>query len=265
MEILLDKKEFQKISTEFRRVSSRLLRTRHEDGINNLKRFLSYIENTPLIWEFIQQNNIVTFDIENEVNNRDFGEGYNIPLDKSEEIAYVYQLLKYCAENCSDYWSICSYYSPGKTYQDHVDAFNDRVVHPFISHIEVYLRERWIEMGEEGKIQINVHGGQVAIAQDHGTVNATQHNHYGQIANLQVLVEQFKELIDSLNIGEEEKQDTKEILDIAVLEVKSDKPRRSLLKHAIEKIEYMGKLGTGLNGLSTVSQKLIDLFNQYLL
>ena len=49
--------------------------------------------------------------------------------------------------------------------------------------------------------------------QDHGTVNATQHNHYGQIANLQVLVEQFKELIDSLNIGEEEKQDTKEILD----------------------------------------------------
>lgn len=264
MEILMDKKEFQLVSTEFRRIASRLLKTDFNDGIENLKRFLSYIENTPLIWNFIQENNTITFEIEKEINERGMREGYNIPLEKSHEIAFVYQLLKYCAENCRDYWSICSFYGNGSKYQDHVDSFNSRVVHSFVSHIEVYLRGKWIDMGDKGEFQITVNGGQVAIAQGQATVNATQNNNYGQIQNLKSLAEEFYKLIEALDIEQEAKEDTKEIVEVAVAEIESDKPKRSLIKHAIEKIEYAGKIGTGLNGLNTVGQQIIEHLKHFL-
>lgn len=264
MEISMDKKEFQLVSVEFRRLASRLLKTDFEDALDNLKRFLSYIENTPLIWEFIQEHNTTTFDIEKEIKERNMYEGYNIPLEKSQEIAYIYQLLKYCAENCRDYWSICAYYSNGRKYQDHVDAFNNRVVSAFVSHIEVYLRGKWIEMGDKDEIQITVNGGQVAIAQGQGTVHATQNNNYGQVQDLKALAEEFYKLIESLDIDQEAKEDTKEIVEVAVAEVVSDKPKRSIIKHAIEKIEYAGKIGAGLNGLNTVATQIIEHLQKFL-
>lgn len=39
MELLMDKKEFQIMSSEFRRVASRLLKTNVDDGLDNLKDF----------------------------------------------------------------------------------------------------------------------------------------------------------------------------------------------------------------------------------
>ena len=264
MELLMDKKEFQIMSAEFRRVASRLLKTDVDDGLDNLKRFLYCIENNPIIWEFIEEHNTLTFDIEKEIREREMHDGYPIQPDKNYEISFIYQLLKYCSKHCRDYLSICYWYGSSRKYQDMVDSFNDRVVHLLVSHIEIYLKGVWLSMGVDGKINISVNGGQVAIAQGQGTVNATQNNHYGQAQNLKELAEEFFKLIEALDMDKEEKEDTKEIIEVAVAEVVSEKPKRSLIKHAIEKVEYAGKLGMGLNGLNTVGHQLVSLFQQYL-
>ena len=261
MEITIDKREFQKISLEFRRLSSRLLRTNFDDGMDNLKRFLNFIENKPLIFDFILENNIEKYNIKDEISKRKLSRGYNIPINKSEEIAYVYQLLKYCTENCRDYLSICMGYSSSRMLQDHIDSFNNRVVNAFISHIEVYLKERLIDMGETGKLNVIVNGGQVAIANDNSTVNATQNNNYNQTENLNGLIEELIKLINSLDLNSEEKEETKEIITAAMEEVESDKPKKSIIKYAIEKIEYVGKLGVGITGLFTTSQKIIEILS----
>lgn len=265
MEITIDKKEFQKISMQFRRYSSRLLTTSVDDGIDNLKRLLNYIENTPLIWDFIDESNKKEFDIESEVKNRDYFEGYNIPLDMSDEIAFTYQLLKYCTENCSEYWGICMYYNTSSNHvQDSVDEFSKSVVHPFISHIEGYLKERWIDMGEEGKIQITVNGGQVAIAQDNATVNATQINNFGDKEDLIKYIQQYKELLNKLDIDKDMKEETEELLDAALDETNSDKPKKSIIKMAITKVGEVVKVGSTVVGMVKLTQQIIELFNKFI-
>lgn len=260
----MDKKEFQMLSTEFRRIASRLLKTDRDDGINNLKRFIYFIENNPIIKSFIDEHNTFTFDIEKEIKEREMHEAYIIQPEKNYEISFIYQLLKFCSENHNDYIAICYFYGSGKRFQDMVDAFNDRVVSLLIGHIEVYLKGVWLDMGDNQKIHINVNGGQVAIAQGQGTVNATQNIHYGQAQELKELTETFYRLLEKIEIDKDEKEDTKEIVEVAVAEIVAEKPKRSLIKHAIEKIEYAGKLGTGLNGLNIVVQKLLEHFKHFL-
>lgn len=265
MEITIDKKEFQKISAAFRRYASRLLRTSASDGLDNLKRFLNVIEETPLIWDFIEENNNKKFDIENEVKSREFMAGYDIPINPSEEIAYVYQLLRYCADKCDDYWRICIHYSSSNKFQDHIDAFNNRVVHPFISHIEGYLRERWIDLGEEGKIQITVNGGQVAIAQDNSTINATQNNNYGETENLIKYIEEYKKTLKELQIDDEVKEETIELLDAATDEAKADKPKKAIIKTTISKINEVAKFGANVASIVKLSDQIIDLLSTYIM
>ncbi|MCK1997509.1 hypothetical protein MPH47_09795 [Psychrobacillus psychrodurans] len=264
MELILDKKEFQLISAEFRRIASRLLKTNMNDGINNLKRFIFFIENNPLINNFIQEHNTLTFDIEKEIQNREMYEGYLIQPDKKYEISFIYQLLKHCSDNCSEYISICYFYGSSRNFQDMVDAFNDRVVSMLVGHIEVFLKGIWLDMADNDKFHINVNGGQVSIAQGQGTVNATQNNYFGEIQALKELAEKFNILIDQVDIDKETLADTREIVEIALAEVISDSPKRSILKHAIEKIEYVGKLGTGLNGLNNVTHSLIEQLSKFI-
>lgn len=252
------------MSAEFRRIASRLLKTNMDDGMSNLRRFLGFIETNPLIWEFIETHNTKIFDMEKITKERTMREGYPIEPDKEYEISFIYQLLKYCSQHCNEYITICYWYGSSRKFQDMVDSFNDRVVHLLVSHIEVYLKGVWLDMGDDGRINISVTGGQVAIAQGQGTVNATQNNHYAEAQNLKELAEDFYKLIEALDIDKEDKEDTKEIIEVAVAEVISEKPKRSLVKHAIEKIEYAGKLGTGVDGLNTVGQQLVSMFQTFL-
>lgn len=260
----MDKKEFQILSTEFRRIASRLLKTNRDDGLNNLKRFIFFIDSNPIIKSFIEDHSTFTFNIEKEIQDREIHESYLIHPEKNYEVSFIYQLLKFCSENHSDYISVCYFYGSSRKFQDMVDAFNDRVVSLLIGHIEVYLKGVWLGMGDNEKIHINVNGGQVAIAQGQGTVNATQNNHYGQTHELKELAETFYKLLETVDLDKEEREDTKEIVEIAVAEIVSDKPKLSLIRHAIEKVEYAGKLGTGLNGLNNVGQQLVEHFRHFI-
>lgn len=58
-----------------------------------------------------------------------------------------------------------------------VDSISDWVVHFLVSHIESYLMRVWLDMVDDGKINISLNGGQVTIAQGQGTGNATQKNY----------------------------------------------------------------------------------------
>lgn len=69
VEIKLSKQELQKISLDFRTVANRLIRTRHEDGISNLKRFIKHLDSNPIINKFIQQHNSHQFNIESIISN----------------------------------------------------------------------------------------------------------------------------------------------------------------------------------------------------
>ncbi|MGX5623674.1 hypothetical protein [Bacillus cereus] len=256
-QVLMSKKEIQKISIEFRKIASRLLTTTFADGMGNLKRFLYYVNNTPLIKFFIQENNIKKFDIVNEIQNRELFNGYVLPFDKSEEISYIYQLLMYTTENYIDLYSLCGHYTSSNSYQDDLDSFNQRVTNPLVSHIEGYLKERLIDLEDNEQFKIIVNGGQVAIAKDNSTINAAQTNNLGNTQDLTNLIAEFKTLLITLKIDDEIKEDTIDLINVAVEETQSEKPKRGIIKTAIQKVEEISKLGTGVIALTSVGEKLV--------
>jgi len=164
-EIEITKKDLKKLSLKFRTIASRLLKTRWEEGISNLKRFMNFIETNLIIYDFIQKKQSTIFDIEAIFGGYHYqhNRGYPIPTESEDEIAFTYQLLKYALEKYSDnyhgYVLLAEFY-PNKKNQTSVDLFNQNVVQPFVYYIENHLTQLQIDMGEDeqAKIHIQVYG-----------------------------------------------------------------------------------------------------------
>lgn len=164
-EIEITKKDLKKLSLKFRIIASRLLKTRFEEGMSNLKRFMNFIEKNLIIYDFIQKQQSTIFDIESIFGGyqHNIG-GYPLPTESEEdEIAFTYQLLKYGLKNYHDdyhgYVWLAKYYQ-SKSLQERVDLFNQNVVQPFVYYIEHHLTQLQIDMGEDeqAKIHIQVYG-----------------------------------------------------------------------------------------------------------
>lgn len=162
VEIKLTKNELKKISLDFRMVANRLIRTKSEEGISNLKRFLNYIDNNPIIIKFIQQHNNDTFDIESIIRKYPHL-NYSIPDDsQTREMSFIYQLLKYGLDNYNNtyggYYDLAYAFSGYVgTIQAAVDKFNSSIVLPFYGYIENYLTKLQIDMGDDENARITIH------------------------------------------------------------------------------------------------------------
>jgi hypothetical protein len=227
IQVQVTKNELQKLSRDFRTVSARLLRGSRQDGLSNLKRLLRFIEGSAILNDFIQSNQPTQYDIPKVFNTMSscMG-GYRLPEVKEEEIALVYQLLKFGESHFDDYckfpFSVGGYSSVGSKIQSHVDAFNKQVVSPFINYIEGYIQGLIIDMGdsEQAKFHIQVHGdvhgavmhkSQESVTQNNDFKNATigggvaardysgdVTNHYAQTQTLAEAAAEIQKLLEQL-------------------------------------------------------------------
>ncbi|MBD1939646.1 hypothetical protein [Microcoleus sp. FACHB-68] len=159
-EIKISKKELQKLSVTFRTVASRLLRTRFQEGMSNLRRFINFIENDPIIYNFIQkqQQQSTIFDIEYILSSPHIE--FPIPDESDEdEVAFTYQLLRYglnkYPSNPHGYVWLAQAGFQGKN-QEKVDLFNKNLVQPFVRYIENHLTHLQIDMGEDEQVKIHI-------------------------------------------------------------------------------------------------------------
>lgn len=256
-------KEFQKLSLNFRRVASRFLNCNFQEYQECLKRFLLFIEESPTINQFIQENNTIQFNIQKIIGEKEFHGKFKLPIRESEEIAFIYQMLDYISENELDIMNIAYGYGGSNKIQSHVDSFNNHVVKPLVDYIVTYLGELKIDMGLDGKsnTQYNIgeFRGQLNHAEGQGTVTATQTYNETKIAELKELAEQF---VEELNMNEsilqDDKEEITEILEAAVQEADSKKPKKVIIKTAIEKVKGVGELATAGTTLFTLGTKLVE-------
>jgi hypothetical protein len=161
-DINITKSELKKLSREFRTAAGRLLRTSDEEGLGNLRRFLQFIRDSPILYDFIQSKQVNKYN-EDDFFNETVGR-YNIPESKDEEIAFIYQLLKYGSEQFNYYHyfplKVNGYRGSSSQIQPRVDNFNKDVVNPLVNYIEGYLQNLIVDMGdsEQGSIHIKVYG-----------------------------------------------------------------------------------------------------------
>ncbi|OOR21738.1 hypothetical protein [Bacillus cereus] len=269
-EITLTEIDYKKLSLNFRKVASRFLKTNYSEADDNLERFLLFIEESPVILKFILENNTVKYDIEEVIQSRGYRDKYKLPVRASEEIAFIYQLLKYVFSNEIKYWDIITMgYRSGKKVQDTVDNFNQQVVKPLIDHIVTYLGEMAIDMGLDKKsgtqYNFNEFRGQWNHAEGEASITANQTYNESNTEGLKEISQKFiQELLQDKNDLEIDKEETTEFLEAAIEEVESEKPKKSIIKTAIEKVKNVTELATAGTALYTLGEQLLTLFQQVL-
>ena len=150
-----------------------------------------------------------------------------------EEITNIYHILKYCAENNRSIIDLGNSYTTSHKYNDMVKCFGERVIMVLIRHIEGYLTKIGIDMGmdENVKYLITVNDGQVNLAMDSSTINATQ--------NKGINIDELKKLIDnvkkeSINISStDDIEIVNDSIEVIESELTQATPKKSMIKTAL--------------------------------
>lgn len=238
----LNRAELRKILYDFNSVSNRLMQANYQDYNNVLKKFISFIKNTPIIYDYIvdcgpcKQNMVKEFQDVNRYRGRAI---FTLGETNAEEVSTVFAILNHISQNNIDISrSVASGYSFSNKFQDCIEAFIDRVTMVLIRHIEGYLTKVGIDMGIDEKVtySITVSNGQVNIASDNATITAT--NNAG--TDFVQLVDLIKRVnATATGITGEDAEKLAASLEVIEEEAKSSKPRKSFIKTAVAGIQTL--------------------------
>lgn len=222
-----------------------------------LKKFVDYIESSEIIMQYICMGDTGAYDAKTEWESVVTKEGYMFDFGPSVEAEsfQIYSILKYISENVNAHYRSFSCIYGERKWQDNVKQFNDRVVLVLINNINDYLTGVGIDMGLDENIVWNINGGQVNIASEHATINATQNNGVNS-AELENII---KNIMD--NISGLEKEDADTIIDSVEMireELMKPEPKRNIISNGIKLLTTMISITNGIPVLAENIQKFID-------
>lgn len=260
-----NKKEIKKECRNFQTIASRVLTSEYDTFDNNLKRFINYIDNTENIKRYIDSciSEKDDFKIEEDVKqvSTSYGEYiFDSPIDENKEVSYTYQILKYITKNDISCRGYIFGYSSSKQYNDKVQGFNDKFILPFINEIEGNYERICIEMGldENNRYNITNNIGQVNIAKDQATINATQNNFY----EIDKLVNQVKTNINSID-DSELKNEIIDNIEGLQEELKKETPKKGIIKAIINALKTILLKITETIEVTTAISKIIDFVSKF--
>ena len=259
----LNRNELRKIQYDFNSFSNRLLQADFQDYTDVLEKFLNFINNTPIILDYILGCGQCDWNLEDEIKQVQSSYGrkiFSTGDTEEEEVRNVYAVLQYIADKSIEvHYGIGIGYSSSKNFQDRIKGFNERFVMVLIRHIERYLTKVGIDMGLDDKITYNVtvQNGQSIIATDNANVTAT--NTVGADAGeLAKLIADVRAL--SGNLSSEEQETVSDSLEVIEAEASSDKPKKGMLRTAIaalKNIKGITEFGEAVIALSEFVGMLI--------
>ena len=238
----LNRNELRKIQYDFNSISNRLFQADFQAYAEVLGKFLRYINDTPIIIEYINACGTCDWNLEEEVQTVQSSYGHSIfgtgDTDE-EEVRNVYAVLRYLVDTNNEVYSgVAMGYASSNHYQDMIKGFNDRFVMILIRHIERYLTKVGIDMGIDDKVVYNVtvHNGQAIIANDNATITATN--------NVGIDRDELKRLISEVratahDLSEENQETVSECLEAIESETVTPKPKKALLKTAITTLKTL--------------------------
>lgn len=259
----LNKKELKKIMHSFNCISSRMMRVNYDEYNMVLKKFIYYIEDNPIILDYINQGSDNSYDAAADWELVAHKEGYMFSFGPSseEESFQIYSILKHIAENTElPYYDFRNIYGKQK-WQDNVKEFNDRVLLVLINNINDYLTGLGIDMGLDENTVWNVNGGQVNYARDGATITAEQNNG--------VLKDELEKIMDAIkcNLSEIEQDDAETIIDSAEMikeEIMKPEPKKKIISNGIKLLTPMITIANGIPTLAMNIQKFIEFVTPYI-
>ena len=231
-----------------------------------LRKSLTFIDGNEIIHTYVMSGDISEFDAATEYQQvtRSHGElVFDFGPTPEEETYQIYAILKHISENNLDVsiGMISQYAGIGNKRNDVIKEFNDRVVLVLIQNIEGHLTKIGYEMGMDEKMYWNVSGGQVNVASNNATINATQNNGI-QSDELDKIVKAIMDNVSSVN-----KEDAETIADSVNMikdELLKPEPKRAIISNGIKLLAPMISIVNGMPDLGTNIQNLIDFATRFL-
>ncbi len=226
---------------DFNSISSRVIRAGYADYNDVVKKFINYVENENLIFDYIKDCGEPTYDIEKEIDEvrKSYGRVFfELGDTEREEVSNIYHILKCFIQNDRDIIRSAGLsYTSSKKYDDMAKAFSERVVMVLIRHIEGYLTKIGIDMGmdENIKYSITVNDGQVNLATDNAVINATQNNGL-DTEKLTILIDKIKNEMTAIT-NHDEIETIKDNIDVIENEMAQANPRKGFIKTAISGLQ----------------------------
>lgn len=240
----MNRTDIKIVMGKFNTNANRLMQAAFDDYIDVLTKFISYIEKTEVIFEYIVKCGGFQDSIADDFKTvqKEFDCYFSLGDDEAEEVSNVYSILKYMSENYDKPpYMVLMAYSNSNSFKDMLKAFNERVSFVLISHISDYLKEIGIKMGLDDNQTFIVNGGQVNIANDNSTINATQNNEALDLEMLTELIEKMRAAIDNEDLSDEDKADAQESIDNIETELKSGKPDEKSVKREFKLLSKISK------------------------
>jgi hypothetical protein len=206
-----------------------LLKADYQDYEGVLKKFLTFINESEIICDYISDCGLPLFDVETEFNKVAHSPGrirFDMGETSKDEVANIFGILRYVVEKDINILTIMCSYTHSTKYQDAVKAINYRIFFVFIRHIGDYLTKIGIDMGidENVRYNITVTNGLVNVANDNATINATINNGVNQ-SELLRLINEVRSVI-SPELSAEVTESVKGSLEIIESELKLDEPQK---------------------------------------
>ena len=235
----ITKVELKILMKEFLTASNRVLRADYTNYDSELRRFINFLENKPLIFDFIKSCGEPEYDVEAEVDavEKSFGR-LIFPLGYSDEgeVANIFAITKHLALNNYCGRSYVYYgYSSSKKFQEKVECFGDKFLRILITHIENYLTKISIKMGldEKTTIQLNIENSnlgntQLNVATDGSIINSTQNN--DSIHELDKLIGNLRNTLKDM--AEENQEIINDCIEV-IETLKDEKPKKGIIRMAL--------------------------------
>lgn len=260
----LNRLDLKKIMYEFNTLANRLLQADFQDYDGVLSKFIRFIAGTEIINDFISDCGECDQDLEQEFKEVQTGHAiFSLGDTDKEEVCNTYAILRYAAEhNIKVAQTIAMSYSYSRKYQEILKDFNDRVTMVLIRHIETYLTKVGIDMGLDDNIvySITIKNGQVIIANDNATINASNNVNQIDIGSLEEIIEIIKKEAAASDLSSENIDILNSSLEVVREEAKANKPRKHFIKTAlagINAIKGTTEFGAAVATLMQFIQPLI--------
>lgn len=240
--------DFRIVSFKFRAISSELLRSGGEEEANrNLHRFLDYIRETQIIYDFIKKNNQTQYDIPKIIKEVNSARYFNIPYKDQDQIAFIYQLLDYIDKHYRHWTGFALWYgtSGGGKISGIIQGFNNKVTRLLVNHISTYLEEMAIKMGinDNPKTPVLIQGNVGQFNYAHGDIEAVQNNNAQSNDVLDLTKELIKILKETDEVDAEIKNEAIDNLEDLAEEVESnDKPKEKTIRRITKTLRDLNEL-----------------------
>ena len=145
----MNRKEMQKISLQYRTLSSQMLKMNSQKEMYCIQQYFEFITDTPFLMDYINECTRQEYDFKQIFANRNWREMLELPSKQEELVSYGYQLLQYILDGPKELLGLCIGYTGSNKVADNIEAFVRKSIEPFVVAVRTYIEISFIDCEEE--------------------------------------------------------------------------------------------------------------------